>query len=151
MKTCCTCKEELPLSAFNKSKANKDGHMYMCRECGKKKSKDRYYANREDILFDLKGTHRERHLQQKYGISEQEYDKLLTKQNGVCAICERKCTKQKNLCVDHDHETGKVRGLLCDNCNVGLGRFKDSLKLLLKAAEYLEIPNADKEGDFSCE
>lgn len=60
---------------------------------------------------------------------------MLEAQGGCCAIC--KAPKGNKLCVDHDHRTGKVRGLLCSNCNAGLGMFKDSEDLLQSAKGYL--------------
>lgn len=80
-------------------------------------------------------------LQNKYGISADEYDELLRKQGGVCAICSSEplggSTSTRCLHVDHCHETGRIRGLLCSTCNTGLGLFKDSEELLWKAASYL--------------
>lgn len=80
------------------------------------------------------------HFKSRYGITYDDYQVLLNKQNWVCAICGGK-TQQKNglisLNVDHDHVTGKVRGLLCFNCNTSLGKFKDDVNLLKKAINYL--------------
>jgi hypothetical protein len=72
---------------------------------------------------------------QKYGVDDAEYQRLLAKQNKLCAICAKTCTRQ--LAVDHDHVTGRVRGLLCNSCNRGLGYFKDSQVLLGNARDYL--------------
>jgi hypothetical protein len=72
----------------------------------------------------------------RYGITPAEYFSMLAVVPG-CAICGRQNDGNKKLAIDHDHNTGRVRGLLCENCNNGLGRFKDSPDLLLKAAEYL--------------
>lgn len=78
----------------------------------------------------------------KYGVTQQDYDDRVFAQNGVCAICgkpETRVVGEKNcpLAVDHDHETGIVRGLLCHSCNSGLGHFKDSLENLSNAIDYL--------------
>lgn len=71
--------------------------------------------------------------------SASEYDRLLTTQNGQCAICGISSSDGKQrLCVDHDHATGRVRGLLCFHCNVMLGHAKDKTEILLGAAKYLE-------------
>jgi hypothetical protein len=68
----------------------------------------------------------------------EEYDKLFEAQGGCCAICHRPDeTFKKHLSVDHNHETGKVRGLLCGNCNTGLGKFQESLTLFDSARAYL--------------
>lgn len=82
-------------------------------------------------------------LRNKFGITLAEYGEMLVKQGGVCAICERAETDTRNgkvkaLAVDHDHETGVVRALLCVACNTGLGKFRDDPELLLKAKKYLD-------------
>jgi epoxyqueuosine reductase QueG len=76
-------------------------------------------------------------LKYLHNITIDYYDELLKKQNGVCAICLKACNKNKRLSVDHDHKTGKVRGLLCNKCNRALGMFKDDPKLLRSAARYI--------------
>jgi hypothetical protein len=78
-------------------------------------------------------------LKFNYGITRDEYDKIFLSQNGKCAICESSfCPTGKRFAVDHDHKTGKIRGLLCQPCNTSLGQMKDSPELLRKAADYLE-------------
>lgn len=74
-----------------------------------------------------------------YGISSEDYNYTLSVQNFCCAICGRDHMdiRGRRLCVDHDHETGKFRGLLCDLCNKGLGQFRDNIEVLEKAIEYL--------------
>lgn len=73
-------------------------------------------------------------VKREYGLEPEEYLEILEKQKGVCAICK---TKKDELCVDHDHVTGKVRGMLCKNCNVGLGHFQDNIDLMKVAIKYL--------------
>lgn len=75
-----------------------------------------------------------------YGLKKEEYARLFKAQNGVCAICSGECSTGRRLSVDHDHDTGHVRGLLCGNCNQGIGKLGDCPKLLRKAADYLESP-----------
>lgn len=72
-----------------------------------------------------------------YGLSQADFDAMLEAQNFKCAICETEDSGKRSWHVDHDHETGEVRGLLCLHCNVGLGHFKDRTDLLGKAADYL--------------
>ena len=80
---------------------------------------------------------RNERLQRQYSITEETYAAIFQKQNGKCAIC--KCRQHyQRLSVDHDHKTGMVRGLLCTNCNRGLGRFFDSSVRLRNAAAYIE-------------
>jgi len=83
------------------------------------------------------------YLQKQHGISLAEYGNMLVAQLGKCAICEGSEThmrdgKVKALAVDHDHKTGKIRALLCSECNIGLGKFKDDQQVLLSAVEYLK-------------
>ena len=75
------------------------------------------------------------HLKHKYKLSLERYLEMVEEQENVCAICGR--TTETRLYVDHDHETGKVRGLLCQACNCGLGMFRDDFNLLKTAMEYL--------------
>ena len=77
-------------------------------------------------------------LKSLYGISLEEYDKINESQNNVCAICKSSCNVKKNLSVDHNHDNLSIRGLLCHNCNAGLGHFKDSEQLLATAIKYLK-------------
>ena len=70
-------------------------------------------------------------------LTQQRYDELLDEQGGCCGICGRERQARRRLAVDHDHTTGQVRGLLCSNCNVGLGLFQDSVDLLEQAIGYL--------------
>ncbi len=74
------------------------------------------------------------------GVTEEQYQTQLLKQDGVCAICKNKCSKA--LAADHDHLTGKFRGLLCNSCNRGIGYLKDDVKIITKALEYLRDCNS---------
>lgn len=82
---------------------------------------------------------RDRHLLHTYGITQSQYDALYEAQRGTCAICFGNGTRSRwgLLYVDHDHRTGVVRGLLCDRCNLGLGKFHDDPGLLRRALAYL--------------
>lgn len=97
-----------------------------CTECNKKWAKEMSPQRRKN--------HK---LKSLYGISLEEYNKINESQNNVCAICKSPCNIKKILSVDHDHNTSFVRGLLCHNCNTGLGNFKDSEQLLAAAIKYL--------------
>lgn len=81
-----------------------------------------------------------RRLRTRYGLSKEQYSNFLVIQNYVCAICQNPevPSYKKRLSVDHDHNTGQVRGLLCHACNTALGKFKDSLELLESAVQYLK-------------
>ena len=87
-------------------------------------------------------TDRRRNNIRRYGITQEQYDELLEYQGGVCAICYQPETLQikgkiVNLSIDHCHDTGTVRGLLCRSCNVGLGNFRDNPENLKSAIVYL--------------
>ena len=78
----------------------------------------------------------------KHGVTPEHYERLLVQQNHVCAICDQPETQLmkgtlRTLSIDHDHNTGEIRGLLCHNCNAGLGQFHDQRTLLEAAAAYL--------------
>lgn len=94
------------------------------------------YANNENVRVNKK----DKDLRKMYGISLDDYYALKKQQNSVCALCFSSNTNKRTcyLDVDHSHKTGKVRGLLCTNCNQGLGKFKDDVQLLKRAIQYLE-------------
>jgi len=88
---------------------------------------------------------RRTHLKSRYGLTDEEVDILIAEQHGTCAVCGEPPSSKNTrahwngkLCVDHDHETGEVRGLLCFTCNVGLGNFGDDVERLRRGARYLE-------------
>lgn len=85
-----------------------------------------------------KARNHERMVAQTYGLGPGEYARLYEEQGGVCAICQRATGKTKRLAVDHDHDTGLVRGLLCGPCNKLVGYFRNSPAAFRRAAAYLE-------------
>lgn len=112
------------------------------REKANEKVRNYYYKNKEKINFyqrkrrkDL-GLDKKYKLKNRYGLSLEDYNKLVTKQNGRCAICLN-CIFRENLAVDHNHLTNQIRGLLCKPCNLGLGNFKDNIFNLENAIIYL--------------
>lgn len=84
------------------------------------------------------GKRRDRMLKAQYDLTQAEFHKLFNEQGGVCRICGAAPKPKRHLHVDHDHDTGLVRGLLCVNCNLGLGNLKDSVKVLRAAIRYLK-------------
>lgn len=90
--------------------------------------------------------HRERMLRHRYGMTGDEYDRMLAAQGGGCAICGG--SQERALPVDHDHETGRVRGILCSSCNRMLGDAKDNISVLQAAIRYLQsgAPQGAKEA-----
>ena len=98
-----------------------------------------YYASSPDIRAKKASSAVKQHLKTKYGITVEDYNTMFLKQNGCCAICETHNSKlSKSLAVDHCHTTGEIRGLLCQNCNTALGKFKDNITLLQNSVNYLQ-------------
>jgi hypothetical protein len=96
-------------------------------------------AYRERRRDHLKTVSRRNHLRREYGLTPAQYDALLASQQGRCAVCSTDDPAPLAcLCVDHCHKTGAVRGLLCFNCNVSIGRMRDDPELLKAAITYLE-------------
>lgn len=132
-KTCEKCKEyNRNWRAKNRDRDRAHGRKYYATHKAevKERSRKRHAAN------PLRS--RRRHLIERYGLSDSDYEQILVEQNGVCAICSGPPKLGKNLDVDHCHDTGKVRGLLCRQCNVAIGSLKDDPKLTRAATEYLE-------------
>jgi recombination endonuclease VII len=119
------------------------GYKY-CSRCKKSKPQDSFHKN-PDLLSGLHSWCKpcvclDRQLKQhrKMGWNYQAYQNMLASQGGVCKICKQPPKDGKRLHTDHCHKSGRIRGLLCETCNWGLGHFKDNPELLRKAAEYLE-------------
>jgi hypothetical protein len=105
----------------------------------KVKAKEYRIKNRDSIRMKWNKKSRHYHLTIHFNISELEYNEILKSQNYLCAICKKmEPTKNKNLCVDHCHITGKIRGLLCNKCNVGIGMLCDDEDIVKNAYEYLK-------------
>lgn len=136
---CSTCKENKKPEAFDSNKCRGNGRANECKACRSGRAKKRDPKVRHVQYLKNKKQHQERSLKKLYGISLEKYDALRIKQNFSCAICGRHETEfNRALDVDHCHDTGKIRGLLCTSCNNGVGRFKNDIILLQKAIEYLE-------------
>lgn len=122
VRTCKSCGEEKPLDSYPRHSSCYGGVSRTCRGCKTNKSRER-----------------------RYGVNAADYDKMFQRQGGKCAICgtTNPATHQSkggksSFCVDHCHETGKVRGLLCGYCNTGIGKLRDDPDILRKAAQYIE-------------
>lgn len=122
---CGDCLQVLELEKFGRDAPN-------CLECTRAYQLARYHKNKH------KRPWLDRYLRSAYGITAEEYNALFEAQGNVCAICGTDSTKGKNWCVDHNHVTGKVRAILCDGCNRGLGYFYESPTALRAAADYVE-------------
>ena len=116
-KTCTGCSEPKPLADFHRNAYG--DHLGRCRACRAAIRKVWRKTYR-----DKQVTYRRRFQLSRYGLTEGEYDSMLVAQGGVCAMCSGVCTSGRQLAVDHDHDSGRVRGLLCRQCNQWLGVFE---------------------------
>jgi hypothetical protein len=147
MKICSRCHQEKSFTEFHKYSTQKDGYHYYCKDCRKiiEKTPTRLEYAKKYVQMRLNADSQyQQHSrrQKRYGIKPEEYIALWEKQDGKCAICKQEETalykgRQRSLAVDHCHTTGFIRGLLCNACNNGLGRFRDDIKRLQLAIEYL--------------
>ncbi len=129
-RTCMTCDVEKHITEFYIRNKKTGKRHSACKDCDKERVKARHQQNPERT--------RNNDLKRNYGITLQEHQQMFEDQQGVCAICKGEGDgKWKKLCVDHDHETGKVRQLLCRNCNMVLGQVNDNVNLLSEMIFYL--------------
>lgn len=152
-------KEEIKARSKLRKRVNREeyntwarAHYQKNKEREKARSRAKYQKYKEKTKAQSRSHYRKeirgKMLLAKYGITKPEYDQLLKEQGGVCAICRKSETvKQggevKSLSVDHNHQTGKIRGLLCSKCNMVLGKIND-INILANAINYLE-----KNGEFA--
>ena len=133
MKVCSKCNIGKPLDSFHKRSNRPCGVRSICKDCYKQYPRE---------LKRSEGYTRNYDLQRSYSITTAGYNELLESQGGKCKICgvpQNTLTgHKKNLCVDHDHNTGKIRGIICDKCNRGIGLLNDSEETLRAALSYLE-------------
>ena len=160
-KRCTVCGVLKPLDEFHGASAMRDGHRNECKACTKELRRAHYEANRQRYIEaaqrwqernpertaayqaeyrsrpERKRAMRDLYYRRTYGISADEVDAMLEAQGGGCAICGRKPDRPASMHLDHDHETGHLRGILCIDCNHGIGKLRDDPDLLLAAVEYL--------------
>lgn len=137
MKKCSRCKVQKELTEFYAAKGSKDGHNSYCKVCSYEKCKE--------WRLDNPDHDRKRSLKQRYGLTIEEWQVLVSKQKNLCAICLEPNTQRNNkteevrsLHVDHNHDTGEIRGLLCHGCNAALGLVKDNVNTLVRMIDYLK-------------
>lgn len=156
MKYCTGCKQTKQLNTFGKDKYSSTGYTDRCKLCRNKAARERAILNpnvykkrnenskeyRKKYYDDPvnKLRYRDLNLKKSFGIGLTEYNELFQRQNGLCSICFQPERTKRNvsLAVDHNHQTGQIRGLLCSHCNRALGLFNDSLIVLKNAIQYLE-------------
>lgn len=145
-KVCNTCGQNKPLSEYYKNSWTKSGYRGDCKSCNKIKVSKWVDSNLERKLKNNKiwknrnpENARDNYLKRTYGITLDQYNELLEKQNHSCAVCKRHYTEFKvNLAVEHDHKTKEIQGLCCTHCNRNLiGKIRNP-ELFRNAAHYLE-------------
>jgi len=154
MKKCCKCHIKKELDEFNKNKSNADGLADYCKPClalyrserrkeirrDKKKYRDTHKDERNQYQNEYRAKDRQKakiyNAKYTYGLEPEEYKKLISRQK--CDICDTTDPGAKDFHIDHCHETGKIRGLLCQSCNHLLGCAKDNITNLQKAINYLD-------------
>lgn len=145
---CSACGQSKPLTEFYKDRKGRDGYGYSCKPCARIRASSNYYDNHEQRRKNnrqygaqprVRSRTRDQKLQAKYGVTSAEYDRLLARQGGVCAICKqhRRDARNREMPVDHDHATKAVRGILCDHCNRIIGLFNDDPDVITAAVNYL--------------
>jgi len=129
-RVCITCTELQPIDEFAAREPLASGlrrRASNCKKCAAaSRAAHRAAGNKYGFTARMK----------KFGLTADQYHAMVAEQHGVCAIC-RKSQAKKDLAIDHCHQTGQVRGLLCAACNLGIGHFRDDPKLLLESAKYL--------------
>lgn len=136
LKQCKRCNELKELKEFTSIRPE-------CNECRNVVRRKKYNtdpvhreAHRAKVRANY-GNVRVEFLMRKYNLTPAQFQAMVDSQDGVCDICREPNRDGRELCVDHDHKTGKVRALLCHKCNLGIEAFKENTKVLAKAMEYL--------------
>lgn len=126
---CSKCNVEKPISEFYRDKQKSYGHRPDCKSCNIQKCKEWVSKNKDKRKYNL--------IKYETGLTKEQFNELFVFQEGVCGICGGEIGERR-LCVDHDHNSMLIRGLLCAQCNTGLGFFKDSKEFLSRAIYYLD-------------
>jgi hypothetical protein len=126
---CWKCDEEKSVDDFHKAPGNIGGITGKCKECLNSEQLLRHKANPE---YNQNAS-----LKKLYGITLDERNAMIEAQENCCALCNTTLKGGRDIHVDHDHETGEVRSILCHLCNVGLGAFRDDPNILIRALSYL--------------
>jgi hypothetical protein len=143
LKRCERCRKRKPLDAFSKERRRPDGLSIYCRLCWKALRKERRRNGKAHAYYLKRQREYRGFALRNFGLTIEQYEEMLAKQGGVCAICQRP-EKRKGkrgtpitLSVDHCHRTDKIRGLLCYGCNNAIGLFGDDPALMQKAIAYV--------------
>lgn len=152
VKRCSMCKKDKPLSGFSKNRSRSDGLRAYCKDCASVVDKKWRIENPEKsrriskTSYDRHMTPEKRFnykLKHVYNLKREDFDKMYDTQNGKCKLCYKEIKAQVQSHVDHNHDTGVIRGLLCSKCNLGLGHFYDNSDVLVRASKYILM-----EGDI---
>jgi hypothetical protein len=134
---CKACDSHKIFSEFHKDSTAIRGYAYYCKVCATAKSRKWHSENKDSPYY--KEARRGSYFKTKYDLSLDDRRSMLQSQQYSCAICLTSLSEEGKLThIDHCHATGKIRGLLCTNCNRGLGSFKDNTLFLQEAIKYLE-------------
>lgn len=143
-KRCKACGEDKELNLFPIDKKAKYGRRVYCKTCEKtRREAEGNHAEKQRIWRNNNRegyrTYARLWSYKKLGINitEEQYVSLKERQDNKCALCGNSPKQDRVLCLDHNHATGQPRGLLCNDCNIGLGKFKDDIEVLAKAIVYL--------------
>lgn len=153
-RVCNVCRVEKNLNLFQNSKNNKLGKKRACAECSNSYTRN-YYKNVVKKTEDYQLKRSNKHYKRTYGITHEQYLKMCQDNNFQCYICKASKKVSGNgtigsydvLVLDHCHETNKIRGILCTDCNFGLGFFKDNINNLVASHLYLLETETDKSED----
>jgi hypothetical protein len=140
MKKCNKCFEEKMVSEFYRDKATKDGRATICKACKNINTQVWREQNREKYNADARSYNKQNYQKlriQRYKMTVDQYEKMLKDQNNSCALCGRGPSQKRPLAIDHCHETGRVRGLLCYSCNRHLAGI-DNKAFLERALRYIK-------------
>lgn len=144
MKICKTCQKKKPTTEFYPNKNTKDKFQSSCKTCALQLQKKWYEQNpsknREWCKqYYSKNKHkwRERSYKNKYGLTIEEVNEMLLSQNNQCPICQSAFKKTKYMNIDHNHQTGKMRQILCSKCNTAIGLLDENIERFRRAIDYL--------------
>jgi hypothetical protein len=130
LKTCKVCGVEKNISDFYTGRKD-------CKDCKNAAARQWRKDNPENVARHLVRM-RERTKERRYGITQEQFNQMLLDQNSKCKICSNDFKSSKDTHIDHCHNTNKVRGLLCNNCNMALGQFNDNTDNMDNAIRYLQ-------------
>jgi len=139
---CNRCKVPKDIDDFYRKSSSSDRRNKICKEC-LSKSHAKYYDENSEKIRAYRRNYGRMH---RYGISESDVVKMIDEQNGICAICQEEISSNSH--VDHDHETGQIRAILCKNCNIALGLLKDDFGNLARALDYLLFHKEQRDDSY---